>query len=289
MRVDVYRVFAAKMKLSNFEKTLAENVRRHRIIYDPNLHDHGDLELTQSAWNDISAATGKNEAVCRKAWKNLRDKFVRIKRKIHTNSKDPGSYRKIVAELGWLCQYVKHREKSLNAKDGCKGVTFEEFMKTDNLQMSSASGTSETGTSDNPSPLSLMPSSPVPSTPVLPTQSTLVPATSSTPPPPCPSSKCYPSPCLVSAFSVPNISPSPNASPSSSELMPKRKSTSEACLLNMLEQMEWTREKTPHQDSEDFRFASVVVDMLAKIDPRMKSEVKFKIYQMLYEAERTNK
>lgn len=281
------------MKMSNFERTLSENVRRHRIIYDPNLHDHGDLELTQNAWNDISAATGKNEAVCRKAWKNLRDKFVRIKRKIHTSSKDPGSYRKIVAELGWLCQYVKHREKSLNAKDGCKGVSFEEFMKTDSLQMSSASGTSETGTSDNPSPLSLMPSSPVPttpSTPVLPTQSTLVPATSSTPPPPCPSPKCCPSPSLVSAFSVPNISPSSNASPSSSDLMPKRKSTADAGFLSILEQLDWTREKNAHQDSEDFRFASVVVDMLAKIDPQLKSEVKFKIYQILYEAEqRTNK
>lgn len=38
------------------------------------------------------------------------------------------------------------------------------------------------------------------------------------------------------------------------------------------------------QDSEDFRFAAVVVDMLAKIDAQVKSEVKFKIYQILYEA-----
>ncbi len=66
--------------------------------------------------------------------------------------------------------------------------------------------------------------------------------------------------------------------------MPKSKSTTEDALLKILEQLDWERERAMQQDSEDFRFAAVIADMLAKIDPQVKSEVKFKIYQILYEA-----
>lgn len=66
--------------------------------------------------------------------------------------------------------------------------------------------------------------------------------------------------------------------------MPKSKSTTEDALLKILEQLDWERERAMQQDSEDSRFAAVIADMLAKIDPQVKSEVKFKIYQILYEA-----
>jgi len=66
--------------------------------------------------------------------------------------------------------------------------------------------------------------------------------------------------------------------------MPKRMSTTEEALLKILEQLDWERERTMMQDTEDFRFAAVIADMLAKIDPQRKPEVKFKIHQVLYEA-----
>ncbi len=96
--------------MNNFERILAEQVRRHRHLYDPNLRHHSDLHLIQKAWNKVAAATGKDEEECRKVWKNVRDRFVRIKKKVHARSSDPSSY-KIMAELGWLTQFVKHRDK----------------------------------------------------------------------------------------------------------------------------------------------------------------------------------
>uniref|UniRef100_A0A671MMU1 Uncharacterized protein n=1 Tax=Sinocyclocheilus anshuiensis TaxID=1608454 RepID=A0A671MMU1_9TELE len=156
-------------------------------------------------------------------------------------------------------------------EDLCKVFSVEELLKTNSFPISPASGTSETVTSGSPLPLSLRPSSPLPLTP-------------STPLLPCPSPKRSPSPCSISAFPAPSISPCFNASPSSTELIPKRKSTTEDTLLKILEQLDWERERAMQQDSEDFRFAAVIADMLAKIDPQLKSEVKFKIYQILYEA-----
>lgn len=103
------------IKMNNFERILAEQVRRHKHLYDPNMRDHSDLQLTQKAWSDVAASTGKDEAECRKVWKNLRDKFVRIKKRVHARSSDPSPY-KLMAELGWLSQYVKHRGKDPNMK-----------------------------------------------------------------------------------------------------------------------------------------------------------------------------
>lgn len=42
------------------------------------------------------------------------------------------------------------------------------------------------------------------------------------------------------------------------------------------------------QDNEDYRFALVMTDMLAKVDPRKKLDVKFKLNQVLFEALRDN-
>lgn len=109
--------------MNNFEIILAGQVRRHRHLYDPNMRHHSDLHLIQKAWNEVAAATGKDEAECRKVWKNLRDKFVRIKKRVHARSSDPSPY-KIMAELGWLTQFVKHRGKVPNVKVRNKNDVF---------------------------------------------------------------------------------------------------------------------------------------------------------------------
>jgi len=103
------------MRMTNFEKMVADQVRRHRYLYDPIMRDNTDVQIIKNAWNDIAAATGKDEADCRKAWKNLRDKFVRIKKRVYTGSIDPSPYT-ITTELEWLSQFVKHRGKGPNVK-----------------------------------------------------------------------------------------------------------------------------------------------------------------------------
>lgn len=101
--------------MNHFEKIVADQVRRHRYLYDRSMRDNTDVQIINNAWKDIAAATGTDEADCRKAWKNLRDKFVRIKKRVYTGSIDPSPYT-IMTELGWLCQFVKHRGKVSNVK-----------------------------------------------------------------------------------------------------------------------------------------------------------------------------
>ncbi|XP_026116895.1 uncharacterized protein LOC113095750 [Carassius auratus] len=251
--------------MNNFERILAEG-----SLYDPSVRDQSDLQCIQKAWTEVAAGAGKDEAECRKVWKSLRDKFVRIKKRVHARRSDPSPYT-IITELGWLTQFVKHRGTAPNVKDFRKVFSVEELVKTNSFPISLASGTSETVTSGSPLPLSLRPSSPLPLAP-------------STPLRPCPSPKRSPSPCSISVFPAPSISPCSDASPSSTDIVPQRKSATEYASLRRLEQLDWEKERAMQQDSEDLRFAAVIADMLAKINPQLKSEVKFKIYQILYEA-----
>ncbi|XP_073324568.1 uncharacterized protein [Pagrus major] len=78
--------------------------------------------------------------------------------------------------------------------------------------------------------------------------------------------------------------PSPSRSSCTSD-QKKRRAIDDA-ILTRLAHLDDERQKFRQQDNEDFRFAAVIVDMLANIKPKHKSEVKFKIYQMLYEAGR---
>lgn len=78
----------------------------------------------------------------------------------------------------------------------------------------------------------------------------------------------------------------PSPSRSSCTTDQKKRRTIDDAMLTRLDHLDDERQKFRRQDNEDFRFAAVIVDMLANIKPKHKSEVKFKIYQMLYEAGR---
>lgn len=101
--------------MNNFEKIVADKVRQHRYLYDPKMRDHADIQMIKNAWKEIAVATGKDEVDCRRAWKNLRDKFVRIKKRVYTRNIESSPYT-IMTELKWLCQFVKHRERGPNVK-----------------------------------------------------------------------------------------------------------------------------------------------------------------------------
>ncbi|XP_076605314.1 uncharacterized protein LOC143331991 isoform X1 [Chaetodon auriga] len=78
--------------------------------------------------------------------------------------------------------------------------------------------------------------------------------------------------------------PSPSTSPCTSARK-KRRTINEA-ILSRLAHLDEEIQKFRQRDNADFRFAAVIVDMLAHVEPKHKSEVKFKIYQMLFEAGR---
>lgn len=98
------------------ETKLSEQVRLNRHLYDPSMKEHRDFQRVQNSWKEIAEALGKDEVFCRKMWKNLRDKFVRMKRRSERRSGSIGGYRPtpLMRKLAWLTNFVKHRETETN-------------------------------------------------------------------------------------------------------------------------------------------------------------------------------
>lgn len=72
--------------MDSFQAKLAEQVRQYKHLYDPSSRDYRDIDVAMFAWNEIASTMGKDEAFCRKVWKNMRDRFVRAKKKIYVKS-----------------------------------------------------------------------------------------------------------------------------------------------------------------------------------------------------------
>ncbi|CAL1591113.1 unnamed protein product [Knipowitschia caucasica] len=106
--------------MSPFEKRLAEEVRKYQNLYDTSLKSYKDAELNSNSWLEISQALGRSVPECTKKWRGLRDKFVRVRRKITTTGGTvgadnvPGMY----AFLSWLSPHIRHRDvKNLRESD----------------------------------------------------------------------------------------------------------------------------------------------------------------------------
>ncbi|XP_062847653.1 uncharacterized protein LOC134310067 [Trichomycterus rosablanca] len=293
---------------------------------------------------------GKEETVCKKAWKNIRDRYVKAKKKSHGRSGDPGGNKHvspILVELGWLSQFVKHRSTDTNLEREAENTelssqehiiqletvclpTSTGLLQLTDPSMPTTSGTftpspnsafspavaslpavSTSGTfrCSSPSPLSFAPStstplslptSPKPTSSPLPlpsfSHSTPCPSSShSSPltispspiPSPLSSSQSFrPIPNSLRASPCPSISPRPIASSTNCNSARKKKYTTEEAVLKRLEQLDQERERVKQQDNEDFHFAVIIADMLGKIHPNHKSEVKFQLYQAMFEAEK---
>ncbi|XDV19160.1 hypothetical protein PO909_024698 [Leuciscus waleckii] len=245
------------------------------------MRDHRDSQMAQNSWREIAKTLGKEDVFCRKVWKNLRDKFVKAKKKVHGRRGDPGGYKNnppILNELSWLSQYVKHRETDSNMEFQVECLFKEEDnTRDDHISMATQSpGTSstsasppETTTSDSSSPVT---PSPPPISPL--------PITLHIPPSPTPSLSSLQTPSPRGNPLHPFQSPCP--------LSRKRKRSTEDVLLKRLERLDEERQSAMQQDNEDYRFTLVLADMLAKVDPRKKLYVKFKLNQVLFDALRDN-
>ena len=103
---------ASKKMMANFDAKLAEEVRKHRHLYDPSLDDYKDLVLTSRSWKEIAKTLQTEEHLCRKRWKYIRESFVRLKRKMRARNgggRKESSY-KYSQMLSWMAPHVKHRE-----------------------------------------------------------------------------------------------------------------------------------------------------------------------------------
>ncbi|XP_047455362.1 uncharacterized protein LOC125016739 isoform X1 [Mugil cephalus] len=98
-------------KMAHVEQRLCEEVRRHKHLYDPSSPDYKDRHMAANSWNEISKNIGLDVSECMRRWKNVRDKYVRLRKKLISRSGDPCSKRvpSLYIRLSWLEKYVKHR------------------------------------------------------------------------------------------------------------------------------------------------------------------------------------
>ncbi|XP_033474809.1 uncharacterized protein LOC117252199 [Epinephelus lanceolatus] len=228
--------------MNDFESRVAEQVRRYKHLYDPSFRDRSFIQMASDSWREIAATLGKDEASCRRVWKSTRDCFVKAKkRRARLKGEGRAAVPRILVELGWLSQFVKHRELENNSD-------FEENLELNGDAQKTLEDTKR-----------------------------LVPPISSSSPGNFSSSYLAP---LSGPSSVETTS---SSSPSPLRESPSRVSDAHAARLELLEQ---ERHKSMQQDNADSRFAEVIKDMLANIHPKHKADVKFKVYQLLFEAER---
>ncbi|XP_059398601.1 uncharacterized protein LOC132130803 [Carassius carassius] len=110
------------MEMDQVTERLVEEVRKYSHLYDSSSAEYKDCQMAANSWREISSNVGLDVADCMKRWKNCRDKYVRLRKKLATRSGDPGG-KKVPAFylfLSWLAPHVKHRltESNFDDKDG---------------------------------------------------------------------------------------------------------------------------------------------------------------------------
>ncbi|KAI5088338.1 hypothetical protein C0J45_21881 [Silurus meridionalis] len=106
--------------MGQFEDRLTEEVRRHKHLYDPSSKHYKHSDVMFKSWKEIGRTLGEDPEVCMKKWKAIRDKFVRLKKKIkNRNGGDSGPDEEKEPEycmrLSWLNGFIKHRDTKSDA------------------------------------------------------------------------------------------------------------------------------------------------------------------------------
>ncbi|XP_034534680.1 proline-rich protein 12-like [Notolabrus celidotus] len=284
------------------DERLCEEVRRYPHLYDSSSVHYKDCQMAVNSWREISTNTGMEIQDCTKRWKNSRDKFVRLRRKMSAKSGDPGG-KKVPALyifLSWLSPHIKHRETESN---------YDEKIEARSTAGCSAQlELADTwGSTSELSPLYSDCPSPVPSpSPVL-HRPTPVPSPSPVlhrpTPAPSPSPVLHrptpaPSPSPVLHRPTPAPSPLPAALPSQSSPLPnlqsplasrgkrKRKEQDEAVQVR-LEQLEERRlqlQQTLLMGTDEYvRFGQTVADLIRRLPEDQRGAAMFETHRLLFQ------
>ncbi|CAM4715454.1 unnamed protein product [Leuciscus chuanchicus] len=108
-------------KLNDFrylDEILCEEVRKYAHLYNSSLRDYKDAHMASNSWREIALALDKDETFCRQRWKYLRDRYVKAAKMLKGKSGDARGKRvpPIVYMLGWLSEFIKHRETDSNVE-----------------------------------------------------------------------------------------------------------------------------------------------------------------------------
>ena len=101
--------------MDDFDERLSAEVRKHRRLYDNACPSRKNSKTTIATWKAIGNAVHEDPTLCMRRWKALRDKFVRLKKRIKNKKVSPGyegakvEVNVIHEKLSWLNEHVTHR------------------------------------------------------------------------------------------------------------------------------------------------------------------------------------
>ena len=104
--------------MDQFEEKLAELVREYPHLYIPSSKDHRHQQVARNSWREIGQTLNVEPEECKKRWNNLRDKFNKARKRVHSKtSGDAGGSNpvpKLFIQLQWLDAHIKHRNTTSN-------------------------------------------------------------------------------------------------------------------------------------------------------------------------------
>ncbi|CAN9503337.1 unnamed protein product [Ophioblennius macclurei] len=232
--------------MEQIEERLIAEVRKYEHLYDSSCKDYKDSKISYNTWREIARDVGMDATECMKRWKNLRDKYVRRRRKMACRNGDPDDRRApaFYAHLSWLEPHVKHREESKlksKKKSSCRSL---------DLDLQSPS------TSEPPSP-----STPTPSTLSLSTQ---------------PMSPSSTAPCVPAQSHMSRLSSRKRKRMDEDDMLRRQMTQLEERRLEL-------QQKLMPESDECSRFGQTVGDMLRRVPEGKRADVMYTVFTTLYE------
>lgn len=231
--------------MEQIEERLITEVKKYEHLYNSSCKDYKDSKISYNSWREIAHNIGLDATECMKRWKNLRDKYVRRRRKMACRSEDPDERRApaFYAHLSWLEPHVKHREES-------KLKSQKLSQKTLDLDLQSPS------TSEPPSP-----PTPTPSTPSLSTQ----------PMSPSSTASSVPAQSHVSRYSARK-----RKRIAEDDILRRH-------MTQLEERRQELQQKLAPEGDECSRFGQTVGDMLRRVPESKRADVMYTVFTTLYE------
>ncbi|CAL8277587.1 unnamed protein product [Arctogadus glacialis] len=268
--------------MNQIEERLAEAVRKYEHLYDTSSKGHNDAKMANNSWKEIATNVGLSVPDCIKKWRSLRDKFVRIRRKMTSSSGDAGGHKKVLAlntSLSWLGPHIKHRETSSNYD--VKELTSEGRDNGGPLELlsPSVSPIDDRQSPNSSSPLESRSSSPAPSN-----SSTSVTSTQLTTLPPASTPPVSMSPQLPTFLSpVSKTEPSPLSRTGRKRQREQQEDDNFTQKLDQLEEsMLLMHRRLERPEDEISRFGQTICDMLRKVPEDDQGDAMQAVYNLLY-------
>ncbi|VVC40020.1 BESS motif,MADF domain,SANT/Myb domain,Myb-like domain [Cinara cedri] len=102
------------------DELLVEEVSKNQVIYDNSHEKHKDLHYKEIIWNKISPIVGRSTDDCKKRWRNIRDTYMKHKRKPGTvsgTSKKKWALAENLSFLNNVIQYERNMIAHFNGND----------------------------------------------------------------------------------------------------------------------------------------------------------------------------